>query len=88
MTSNESEIRAKVREFIGSNFLLGKSQDAIQDSGSFLDSGIVDSTGVLEIVEFVQEAWGFRVADDELVPENLDSVDNLVRFILRKRDAA
>ena len=53
---------------------------------SFLDQGIIDSTGVLELVTFLEERFAIKIADNELVPQNLDSIDNLVRFIEHKQD--
>lgn len=81
LPATDSEIRTRIREFIQANFLLGQAGSGFKDSDSFLDSGIVDSTGVLEIVEFLQDSWGVKVRDEHMVPENLDSIDNLVRYI-------
>jgi acyl carrier protein len=78
------QVRSQLKEFIRSNFLLGKDNASMKDSDSFIDTGIVDSTGVLEIVEFLQEKFAVKVSDDELIPENLDSVDCLVAFVGRK----
>jgi acyl carrier protein len=60
----------------------------IGDGDSFLESGLVDSTGVLEFVDFLQETWPMQVADDELTPENFDSLDNLAAYVTRKLAAA
>ncbi len=81
---NETAVRSKLKEFISNNFLLGKGQSDLKDGVSFLDSGIVDSTGVLEIVGFLQDTWEINVPDEELLPENLDSVDNLTAYVLKK----
>jgi acyl carrier protein len=64
--------------------MLGRNQEEFQDSVSLLDMGIIDSTGILELVEFVEKSYGVKIEDQELVPENLDSIDNLVTFISRK----
>jgi acyl carrier protein len=82
--ANVTEVRSKLREFISNNFLLGKGQSELKDGASFLDSGIVDSTGVLEIVGFLQDTWEINVPDEELLPENLDSVDNLAAYVTKK----
>ncbi len=84
MEKSESEVKAKLRSFVSSNFLLGKSASELGDDDSFLESGIVDSTGILEFVGFLQETWGIEVADEELLPENFDTVRNLTAFVLRK----
>jgi acyl carrier protein len=81
---NETAVRSKLKEFISNNFLLGKGLSDLKDGASFLDSGIVDSTGVLEIVGFLQDTWEINVPDEELLPENLDSVDNLAAYVLKK----
>lgn len=54
---------------------------------SLLDSGIIDSTGVLELIAFVEDKFGISVADDEMIPENLDSIENLAKFISRRQPA-
>lgn len=56
----------------------------LKDSTSFLDTGLIDSTGVLELVDFLEERFGITVEDSELVPENLDSLDNLCRYLEKK----
>lgn len=87
MSFNEADVRKKLREFISNNFLLGKGLLDLKDGASFLDTGIVDSTGVLEIVGYLQDTWDINVSDEELLPENLDSVDNLVGFVGKKLEA-
>lgn len=88
MNSDATEIKTRIRGFIQSNFLLGAGIQGLKDGDSLLDGGIVDSTGVLEIVDFLQEAWGIKVADDELLPENMDSIENLAGFVTRKSSAS
>jgi acyl carrier protein len=78
-----SEIKDKIREFIVENFLFGKD-DGLVDDASFLDEGIIDSTGILELVNFLEEEFSISVEDDELVPENLDSINNVVAFLGKK----
>jgi acyl carrier protein len=80
---SEAEIKAKLRGFIRDNFLLG-NDSKLQDTDSFMEKGIVDSTGILEVVSFVEENFGFKVADEELLPENLDSVNQLTAYIQKK----
>ncbi len=78
-----SAIKDKIREFIVENFLFG-DDDGLHDNSSFLDEGIIDSTGILELVTFLEETFSIRVEDEELVPENLDSLDNLGAYLERK----
>lgn len=84
MADTASEVKAKLRDFLSNNFLLGKGSAQLGDKDSFLESGIVDSTGILEFVGFLQDTWNIEVADEELLPENFDSIDNLSAFVLRK----
>ena len=78
------DVRIVIKEFIQKNFLFSEEDKDLDDSVSFLDNGIVDSTGMLEIVEFVEEEFDISIEDDELVPENLDSIKNLTGFVTRK----
>lgn len=81
------DIAREIREFVINNFLFGRNGGELSDQQSFLDTGVIDSTGVLELVGFLEEHFGITVADRELVPENLDSIDNVTRFVSRKREA-
>ncbi len=78
------DIRSDIRGFIQDNFMMGRDPEELTDSGSLLELGIIDSTGVLELVGFMEEKYGFQVEDEDLVPDNLDSVDNLVGYIQKK----
>ena len=75
----------KVREYMLENYLFTNDQNALANEDSFLDKGIIDSTGILEVIMFLEEEFGISVDDEEMVPENLDSVNNIVGFINRKR---
>ena len=81
-------LTTEIKDFIATNFLFGQSADALTEDKSFLESGIIDSTGMLELVSFVEQTYGISVKDSELLPENLDSLRNLSQFITRKREAA
>ncbi len=74
-------MRQELRQFVIDNFLFGKNGDSFTDGDSFLEKGIIDSTGVLELVAFLQSKYGMTIQDQDLVPENLDSIENLVRFV-------
>jgi len=76
-----------LREFVRENFLFGQNTP-FSDDDSFLGLGIIDSTGVLELVAFLESQYQIRIGDEELVPENLDSINNLVRFLETKREGA
>jgi acyl carrier protein len=72
-----------VRGFIVENFLFGDGESLREDT-SLMEEGIMDSTGILELLFFIEETFGFSVEDDELVPENMDSLQNIARFVDRK----
>jgi acyl carrier protein len=76
-----------IREFLAANFFLGDNPSELSGSTSLIEAGVIDSTGVLELVGFLEEQFGIRIGDEELVPENLDSIDNIVRFVERKQAA-
>lgn len=78
-------ITEEVRRFITQNYLLGQDH-AVGDSDSFLEHGIIDSTGVLELVAFLEEVYGITVEDEELIPENLDSIEKVAAYVSRKRN--
>ena len=77
-------IEEEIRRFIIDNFLFGAEDSKFCNDDSFLQHGIIDSTGVLELVAFLEEKYGIKIKDEELVPANLDCVNDLVRFIDRK----
>jgi len=74
-----------IRAFIFENFLFDADESALHNDDSFLEKGIIDSTGVLELVEWLEETFGIKIEDEELIPENLDSVNLLAAFIDRKK---
>jgi len=74
------DIRMTVRNFVVSNFLLGHESD-LKDDDSFMQKGIVDSTGILEVVGFIESKYCFKIDDEDLLPENLDSINNLVKYV-------
>jgi acyl carrier protein len=76
--------KEKIRQFIIETFLFDTDEAALDDDVSLLDLGIIDSTGVLELVAFLEEEFGIEVKDEELVPENLDSISNLAAYIEKK----
>lgn len=75
-----------IHAFVVDNFLFGDSE-SLTDDVSFLDEGIIDSTGVLELVTFLEETFSISVNDDELTPENLDSLNKITTFVDNKKEA-
>jgi len=80
------DIKKKIKTFIINNFLLGVGSNNLNDDGSFLEKGIVDSTGILEVVSFIEESFDIKVEDEELLPDNLDSINHLVNFVQKKQN--
>ena len=81
------QLTTELRKFITDNFLFGEESDpfAFTDQDSFQERGIVDSTGVLELVCHLQERYAITVADEELIPDNLDSLAKVAQFVQRKQ---
>lgn len=77
-------IEDKIRAYILENFLFTDDQSELSNSDSFLEKGIVDSTGILEIITFIEDEFKLKVDDEEMVPENLDSVDCIINFLNSK----
>lgn len=78
----------KVRDYVLENYLFTDDQTKLANGDSFLEKGIIDSTGVLEVIAFLEQEFSIRIEDDEMVPENLDSVNNIVAFIAAKQAKA
>ncbi len=78
------QIEPQIRQYLAENFLFSNNGYELEDEASFLEEGIVDSTGVLELVMFVEETFGITVQDEELVPQNFDSVSQLAAYVRRK----
>jgi acyl carrier protein len=83
----DKNIVQQIRDFLIENFLFGAPDNGLKDTDSLLDKGIIDSTGVLELVAHLEQTYGIKVDDEELVPENLDSIANISDFIGRKQAA-
>ncbi len=77
----------KIKSFILENFLFTDDESAIGNEESLLDRGVIDSTGVMEVILFLEEEFGVQVQDDEIIPENLDSISNIKRFVESKAGA-
>lgn len=82
------DLKNQVRTFLLENFLMGETEQDIQDDTSFMNSHILDSTGFIELIGYLEEQFGIQVEDDEMVPENLDSLRNIEHFIQGKRASA
>jgi acyl carrier protein len=74
------QIKQELRQFVVDNFLFGSAQD-LRDDASFLENGIIDSTGVLELIAFLEERFGITLDERDLTPENLDSLNKVTRLV-------
>jgi acyl carrier protein len=80
----QTDIEQKIRQFITDNFLFREDRASLTDSESLLEAGVIDSTGVLELVTFLETEFGLAVGDAEMVPENLDSISRIVSYVQGK----
>lgn len=80
-------IAQDLRAFVSERFLFGDGSAALGADDSFLEKGIIDSTGVMELVAHIEQQYAIKVADEELVPDNLDSLGRLTQFVIRKLEA-
>ena len=78
-------MQQQIRRFILTSFLFTEDESQLKNDDSLLERGIMDSTGVLELVAFLESEFGVKVSDEELIPENLDSVTQIVAFVARKQ---
>lgn len=83
-----SSVRDELRKLILENYLFSDNPADLADHASFMDLGVIDSTGIMEVVIFMEENFGIKVLDTDLLPENLDSINALVAFVERKKAAA
>jgi acyl carrier protein len=81
---SDERVKSVVREFVEKNFLFENGKHSLDDDLSFYQEGIIDSTGILELVEFIENTFKISVEDEELVPDNLDSLSRISAYIRRK----
>jgi len=86
--STAAKLETQIRSYILENFLYTSDVSKLRNDDSFREEGILDSTGILELLMFVEETFGVQVDDEEVIPENFDSVDRLMRYILQKTGEA
>jgi len=81
------EICNEVKGFILNNYLYGYEEDELDNNASILDMGVIDSTGIIELVMFIEEGYNIEVSDNEIIPENLDSINRISQYIYVKLEA-
>jgi acyl carrier protein len=79
-----SDIQTTIVDFIKENFIMGRSETQIDIEESLIESGIMDSTGVLELVEFLEATFDIQIEDEELIPENLETIKNIIEYLKTK----
>ncbi|MEA2101648.1 MAG: acyl carrier protein [Thermodesulfobacteriota bacterium] len=79
-----AEIKGTIIEFIRENFIMGRSDTKLDPDESLIESGVMDSTGVLELVEFLETTYDIQIDDEELIPENLETLNNIVGYLKTK----
>lgn len=79
-----SSHRARVRQFILKNFLFTDDDSALADAGSLIQSGVIDSTGVLELITHLEESLSIRIPPEDMVPANFDSIDAICAYLARR----
>jgi len=84
MLTTTMQLKSEIRQFIVDNFLYGQDDDTLGDEVSFLGKGIIDSTGILELVSFIEEKYSISIDDEELIPDNFDSLNKLSTFVSKK----
>jgi len=78
------DIKTSIKQFIIDNFFFGSMSESFEDGDSFLENGIIDSTGILELIEFIENHFNIKAENDELIPENLDSLNKVTQYVQRK----
>ena len=81
-------VRSAIRDHILANFLFTEDQAALNDDDSFQETRIIDSMGMIQLIQFMEAEYQIKVQDEEMVPEKLDSVTRLVKFVLGKKGSA
>ena len=81
---SSQQVKDTVMNFIRENFIMGRSDVVLDEKVSLIDSGVMDSTGVLELVEFLESQYSIKIDDEELVPENLETIENIINFLMTK----
>jgi acyl carrier protein len=84
---DQAAVVAKTKRFIVSNYLFTDDMAALKDDQSLMQGGVMDSTGILELIAYLEETFGIMVADEEMIPDNLDSVNAIAKFVLLKKSS-
>lgn len=84
---DQATIERDIRDFLAENFPLADESDQLGESDSLIEAGVIDSTGVLELIEYLEANYGIQITDEEVLPENLDSIERIGRFVRTKLES-
>lgn len=84
MKQSKEEMISLIRNYLFETFLLGYSEDEFSNDRSFYEAGVFDSIGILEIVTYIENVFEIRFEEEEIIPENISTINNLVDFIMKK----
>jgi acyl carrier protein len=87
MNFSSEQVKLTVKKYISETFLFNNAESLL-DETSFLESGIIDSTGILELINYLQSQFNLKINDSEMMPENLDSLDNIAQYVTKKLSAS
>jgi acyl carrier protein len=88
MSVSHEQITSSIKGFITHHFFFNSDSFKLSDTTSFIENGIIDSTGILELINFIQKEFKISVEDHEMLPENLDSLNSIADYIIRKNRAS
>jgi len=84
----QEAIKAQIRQYIAENFLMGANATELGEDDSFMGQNVIDSAGVLELIAYLEQTYGIEVDEDEMIPDNLDSLNGVGRYLQRKLNGA
>jgi acyl carrier protein len=84
----QEAIKVQIRQYIAENFLMGGNAAELRDDDSFMGQSVIDSAGVLELIAYLEQTYGIKVDEDEMIPDNLDSLNGVGRYLQRKLSGA
>jgi acyl carrier protein len=84
---DQATIERDIRDFLAENFPLADESGRLAESDSLIEAGVIDSTGVLELIEYLESNYSIQITDEEVLPENLDSIERIGRFVTTKLES-
>jgi acyl carrier protein len=84
----QEAIKAQVRQYVAANFMMGANVAELRDDDSFMGQNVIDSAGILELIAYLEQTYGIKVVEDDMIPDNLDSLNGVGRYLQRKLSGA